>query len=158
MQHSKFDDARMLLQTLINTYPDSEFLARAKLGIGDTWYADGSTASLTQAEAEYKDFIAFFPNLPEAAEAQLKIPGSNTGKWRKPDRDYAHAHGRKRNIERFCNSIRTASWGRRPRSDCVKSRNCWPTGNFVLAILLSWGAWAAAIARLQSLVDAYPLV
>src|SRR5271155_3678050 len=73
MKHNRFDVSRMTLQTLINTYPDSEYIARAKLGVADSWYAEGGTASLTQAEVEYKDFITFFPNMPEAAEAQLKI-------------------------------------------------------------------------------------
>jgi len=73
MKHNRFDVARMTLQTLINTYPDSEFIARAKLAVGDSWYAEGGTAALTQAEIEYKDFETFFPNMPEAAEAQLKI-------------------------------------------------------------------------------------
>ncbi len=73
MKGAKFVVARTLLETLINTYPDSEYVARAKLSIGDSWMAEGGTAAMQQAEAEYKDFITFFPNLPEAAEAQLKI-------------------------------------------------------------------------------------
>src|SRR6185312_11974047 len=73
MKHNRFDVARITLQTLINTYPDSEFIARAKLSVADSWYAEGDATSLTQAEIEYKDFETFFPNMPEAAEAQLKI-------------------------------------------------------------------------------------
>ena len=73
MKHGKYTMARTLLETLINTYPDSEYIARAKLSVGDSWYAEGGTAALQQAEAEYKDFITFFPSLPEAAEAQLKV-------------------------------------------------------------------------------------
>ena len=73
MRHNRFDVARLTLQTLINTYPDSEYIARAKLAVGDSWYAEGGTAALAQAEQEYSDFEIFFPNMPEAAEAQLKI-------------------------------------------------------------------------------------
>src|ERR1700691_1156388 len=73
MKHDRFDVARMTLQSLINTSPDSKFIARAKLAVGDSWYAEGGTASLAQAEQEYRDFETFFPNMPEAAEAQLKI-------------------------------------------------------------------------------------
>src|SRR5580704_15433502 len=73
MKHNRFDVSRMTLQTLINTYPDSEYIARAKLGVADSWYAEGGGAALTQAEVEYNDFKTFFPNMPEAAEAQLKI-------------------------------------------------------------------------------------
>src|SRR5579864_3854715 len=90
MAQKKYDVARMTLQTLINTYPDSEFVARAKLAIGDSWYDEGGTAGFAQAEIEYKDFITFFPNMPEAAEAQLKIANIHYQEMEKPDRDYTH--------------------------------------------------------------------
>src|SRR3979411_682361 len=88
MKHNRFDVARLSLQTLINTYPDSEFVARAKLAVADSWYAEGGSASLAQAEIEYKDFETFFPNMPEAAEAQLKISNIPYQEMEKPDRDY----------------------------------------------------------------------
>src|SRR5690242_2022286 len=91
MKHNKYDVARLTLQTLINTYPDSEFVARAKLAIGDSWYAEGGSAAMIQAENEYKDFQTFFPNMPEAAEAQLKIANIHYREMEKPDRDYTHA-------------------------------------------------------------------
>src|SRR5438445_7490913 len=67
-----FDVARLDLQTLLNTYPDSQYQMKAKLAIADSWYREGGTASLTQAEQEYKDFISFFPNAAEGAGAQLR--------------------------------------------------------------------------------------
>ena len=91
MKHNRFDVARLTLQTLINTYPDSEYIARAKLAVGDSWYAEGGTAALAQAEQEYSDFETFFPNMPEAAEAQLKIANIHYQQMEKPDRDYTHA-------------------------------------------------------------------
>src|SRR5271165_6430598 len=48
MKHNKYDVARLSLQTLINTYPDSEYIARAKLAIGDSWYQEGGTAAMAQ--------------------------------------------------------------------------------------------------------------
>src|SRR3989442_6314153 len=91
MKHNHFDIARLDMQTLINTYPDSEFIARAKLALADSWYAEGGTAALAQAEQEYKDFETFFPNMPEAAEAQVKIANIHFQQMEKPDRDYTHA-------------------------------------------------------------------
>ena len=70
MKKGRYDVARLDLQTLLNTYPESEYRMRAKLSVGDTWFKEGGSAALTQAEAEYEDFITFFPNAPEAAEAQ----------------------------------------------------------------------------------------
>ena len=91
MKHGRFQESRTLLETLINTYPDSEYLARAKLGVGDAWYAEGGSVALQQAEVEYKDFQTFFPNLPEASEAQLKVANIHYRQMEKPDRDYAQA-------------------------------------------------------------------
>src|ERR1700687_2616188 len=91
MKHNRYDVARITLQTLINTYPDSEYIARAKLAVADSWYAEGGTTAMQQAEIEYKDFETFFPNMPEAAEAQLKVANIHYRQMEKPDRDYTHA-------------------------------------------------------------------
>src|SRR5208283_642858 len=56
MKKGRFDVCRLDLQTLLNTYPESEYRMRAKLAVGDSWFKEGGTAALTQAEAEYKDF------------------------------------------------------------------------------------------------------
>ena len=50
MRHNRFDVARLTLQTLINTYPDSEFIARAKLAVADSWYAEGDNFFLDANE------------------------------------------------------------------------------------------------------------
>src|SRR5215467_2238054 len=91
MKHGRYQESRTLLETLINTYPDSEYIARAKLALGDAWYAEGGKAAWTEAEVEYKDFQTFFPNLPEASEAQLKIASMHYRGMEKPDRDFAEA-------------------------------------------------------------------
>ena len=64
MKKGRFDVCRLDLQTMLNTYPESEYRMRAKLAVGDSWFKEGGTAALAQAEAEYKDFITFFPNAP----------------------------------------------------------------------------------------------
>ena len=46
----------------MNTYDTSEYLAKAKLAIADSWYQEGGAHGLAQAEAEYKDFILFYPS------------------------------------------------------------------------------------------------
>jgi len=78
---------RLTLQTLINTYPDSEYLAKAKLAIADSYYKEGGTAGLKQSIAEYKDFITFFPFLDEAAYAQMQVGLAHFRMMEKPDRD-----------------------------------------------------------------------
>jgi outer membrane protein assembly factor BamD len=159
MKHNKFDVARMTLQTLINTYPDSEFIARAKLSIGDSWYAEGGTAALQQAEAEYKDFQTFFPQMAnEASEAQMKVAKIHYDQMEKPDRDFTHA---KRAEEEYRNMIMQypdsplvpqAKERLREVQEVLAERE-YRIGRFYYLR----ESWAAAIARLKSLTDTYPL-
>ena len=91
IEHSRFEIARLLLQNLINTYDTSEYLAKAKLAIADAWFREGGSHGLAQAEAEYKDFILFYPAMEEAAEAQEKVCDIHYKQMEKPDRDPMHA-------------------------------------------------------------------
>jgi outer membrane protein assembly factor BamD len=91
MKKGQYQEARSLLETLINSYPDSEYIARAKLAVGDTWYNEGGKTAWQQAEVEYKDFQTFFPNMPEAAEAQLKVANMHYQQMEKADRDFSEA-------------------------------------------------------------------
>src|ERR1700746_1213028 len=158
MKHNRFDVARMTLQTLINTYPDSEFVARAKLAVGDSWYAEGGTAALAQAEIEYKDFETFFPNMPEAAEAQLKIANIHYQQMEKPDRDYTHAkraENEYRNLLlQYPDSKLLPETKQRLREvQEVLGEREFEIGRFYFLRQ----SYPAAIARLNSLVDRYPL-
>jgi len=159
MKHNRFDVARMTLQTLIITYPDSEFIARAKLAVGDSWYAEGGTASLEQAEQEYRDFETFFPNMPEAAEAQLKIANIQYQQMEKSDRDYTHA---KRAEDEYRNLImqypdnpKLVKEGKERLLEVqeVLADREFNIGKFYYDRM----SYPASIARLQSLVDKYPL-
>jgi outer membrane protein assembly factor BamD len=82
---------RLSLQTLINTYPDSEYLAKAKLAIADSYYKEGGSANMTQAIQAYKDFEIFFPFLPEASYAQIQVANTHYKEMAKPDRDRSEA-------------------------------------------------------------------
>ncbi|MFZ0799027.1 MAG: outer membrane protein assembly factor BamD [Terriglobales bacterium] len=158
MKHNRFDVARMTLQTLINTYPDSEFIARAKLAVADSWYAEGGTTAMQQAEIEYKDFKTFFPNMPEAAEAQLKVANIHYQEMEKPDRDYTHAMRAEEEyrslILEYPDSklVPKAKQRLREVQEVLAERE-YGIGRFYYLRL----AYPAAIARLKTLVDRYPL-
>src|ERR1700686_2816491 len=89
IERSRFEVARLTLNTLMNTYDPSECLAKAKLAIADSWYREAGSHGLAQAEAEYKDFILFYPNMEEAAESQFKVCNIHYKQMEKADRDNA---------------------------------------------------------------------
>src|SRR5436309_9575929 len=73
IEHGRYEVARISLNTLMNTYESSEYLAKAKLAIADSWFREGGANGMAQAEAEYKDFILLYPGMEEAAEAQSRV-------------------------------------------------------------------------------------
>lgn len=87
IKHGRYTEGRLALQTLINTYPDSEYLAKAKLATADSYYKEGGTSNLTQAISEYQDFTTFFPFLEEAAYAQMQVAMCHYKMMEKADRD-----------------------------------------------------------------------
>src|SRR5579864_7260533 len=91
IEHGDYEAARLTLNTLINTYDTSEYLAKAKLAIADSWFREGGAHGLAQAEAEYKDFILFYPNMEEAAQSQYKICDIHYKQMDKADRDSSQA-------------------------------------------------------------------
>jgi outer membrane protein assembly factor BamD len=158
MKHNRFDVARMTLQTLINTYPDSEFIARAKLAVGDSWYAEGGTAALAQAEIEYKDFETFFPNMPEAAEAQLKIANIHYQQMEKPDRDYTHAKRAEDEYRSLVLQYPDSKLLPEAKQRLLEVQEVLGEREFEIGrFYYLRQSYPAAIARLASLVERYPL-
>ena len=74
IEHGDYAAARLTLNTLIAMYADSDYQARAKLAIAVSWLREGDERALAQAEAEYRDFILFYPDMKEAAELQVGEP------------------------------------------------------------------------------------
>ncbi len=158
MKKGKFDIARLDLQTLLNTYPDSEYQMRAKLAIGDTWYKEGGTAAMQQAEEEYKDFITFFPDKPEAAEAQMKVADIYYKQMEKPDRDPTNATRAQEEYRAMVlqypdSSLIPQAKQRLREVQEVLGDHEFNIGSFYQTRM----NYAASTARLQSVIDTYPL-
>jgi outer membrane protein assembly factor BamD len=160
IKHGRFDVGRLDLQTLLNTYPDSQYMMRAKLAIADSWYKEGGTAALTQAEQEYKDFITFFPNAPEAAEAQMRVGDIYFRQMDKPDRDYAKTLSAEQEyrlmLQQFPDSTLVPQANQRLREvqEVLAGREA---GIATFYAQRTPPNLPGAIARYQTVVDTYPL-
>ena len=152
-----FDVARLDLQTLLNTYPDSQYQMRAKLAIADSWYKEGGTAALTQAEAEYSDFRVFFPNSPEAAEAQMRIGDIYFRQMDKPDRDYAKATHAEEEYRRMLTDYPDSKLVPQARQRLRDVQEALATREASIGdYYATHQNWPATIARYQTVIDTYP--
>ena len=158
LKKGRFDVARLDLQTMLNTYPESEYRMRAKLAVGDSWFKEGGTAAYTQAEAEYKDFITFFPQAPEAAEAQMKVADIYYQQMEKPDRDFVNAQNAEKEYRAMINMFPDSTLVPRAKQKLRDVQEVLAERETQVGLYYgSRDNYSAAVARLSTVVDTYPL-
>lgn len=158
IEKGRYEVARLTLNTLMNTYDTSEYLAKAKLAIADSWMREGGSHALAQAEAEYKDFILFYPTMEESSEAQMKICEIHFEEMEKADRDATQAlradEECRQLLTQFPNSRHAPTAAQRMRQiQEVLSESEFRVGSYYYAK----GSYPPAANRLQTLTDQYPL-
>jgi outer membrane protein assembly factor BamD len=158
IEHGRYEVARITLNTLINTYDQSEYLAKAKLAIADSWYREGGAHGLGQAEAEYKDFILFYPTLEEAAESQQKICQIHYRQMDKADRDPNQAYRAEDECRQLIVQFPNSKFIPETQQILRNIQEAIAEGEFrVGAFYLKKGSNPAAANRLNRMVDQYPL-
>ncbi len=158
VQHKKFTEARLDFQTLINTYPDSEYLAKAKLGVADSFYKEGGTSNLTQAVDEYKNFIVFFPFLDEAAYAQMQVGMAHYRMAEKADRDNSQAEAADQEFRTFLLKYPQSPLVPKAKQYLRDVQEVLADGDFRIArFYYVKQDYRASAARLVEVSDRYPL-
>jgi outer membrane protein assembly factor BamD len=158
LKHSRYTEGRLALQTLINTYPDSEYLAKAKLAVADSYFKEGGVSNLTQAISEYKDFRTFFPFLDEAAYAQMQIGMAHFRMMEKADRDNAQAQMAEDEFQTMLLNYPQSPLAADAAQRLREVQEILADGDFRVArYYYTKGDTHAAGARLIELTDRYPL-
>jgi outer membrane protein assembly factor BamD len=158
IKHGRHEIGRLGLQTLINTYPDSEYLAKAKLAIADSYFKEGGSSNTTLAINGYKDFIVFFPFLPEAAYAQMQVAMANYNEMAKPDRDDTHAKAAEEEFQTFLLKYPKDPLAPQAEQHLRDVQEVLAEGQFRVAYYYYVkGDRRAAAGRLMPLVRRYPL-
>jgi outer membrane protein assembly factor BamD len=158
IEHSRFERGRLILQTLMNTYDTSEYLAKAKLAVADSWYREGGAHGFAQAEAEYKDFILFYPNMEESAEAQEKICKMQYSQMEKADRDSTHALRAEDECRQLLVQFPNSKFAPDAQQMLRNVQEVLADKEYRVGVFYGHkGSFPAAANRLQALTDQFPL-
>jgi outer membrane protein assembly factor BamD len=158
LAHNRFTESRILLTTLINTYPDSEFLAKANLALADGWFQEGDAHAMAQAEQAYKDFILFYPAMEEAAEAQTKVCDIHYQQMEKADRDTTEARRAEDECRTALNNYPNSKAAPEVEQKLRNIQELLAEAEFGPGMFYQKkGDYFAAANRHQTLVDNYPL-
>jgi outer membrane protein assembly factor BamD len=157
-EHGRYTEARLSLQTLINSYPDSEYLAKAKLAVADSYYKEGGTEGLTQAVAEYKDYETFFPFLDDAAYAQMQVGMAHYRMMEKADRDSTQAEMAEEEFQTFLLKYPKSPLVPEAEQRLREVQEILAEGDFDVAhFYYLKGDYRASASRLVEVVGRYPL-
>ncbi len=158
IEHGRYEVARISLNTLMNTYESSEYLAKAKLAIADSWFREGGPAGMGQAEAEYKDFILFYPNMEEAAEAQSRVCQIHYRQMAKSDRDWTQSIRAEDECRQLLVQFPNSKFAPQATQRLRNIQESLAEHEFVVGdFYFQRGANPAAANRLNAMVDQYPL-
>jgi outer membrane protein assembly factor BamD len=158
IEHGRYEVARITLNTLINTYDQSEFMAKAKLAIADSWFREGGTHGLAQAEAEYKDFELFYPTMEESAEAQEKVCMIEVKQMEKADRDPTHAATAEAECRTLLTQYPNSKFAPQGAQMLRNIQEVLADGEFkVGTFYYGKGVYYSAANRLQGIANHYPL-
>jgi len=154
---------RLLFSTIINTYPDSGFLPLAKLAIADSFYLEGTTASLIQAAQAYLDWLTFFPTDPLADDAMLKVAESEMRQMGLSDRDITHARKAEQRLKSLLQQFPQTSLRSVVEDDLRETQeslamHSYEIGNFYLDARYRGhkGGLKGAQSRYKEVIDKYP--
>jgi outer membrane protein assembly factor BamD len=158
LEKRRYELTRLTLNTLINTYPDSEYIAKAKLAIADSWYREGTSMALAQAEAEYRDFQTFFPSMEEASESQMKICKIHFDQMHSADRDPTHVRKADQECRQMLAQNPNSRHGETTRQMLREVQEVLADGEYQVGAFYSFkGSYRAGSNRLQAVTDHYPL-
>lgn len=158
IEKGRYEIARLTLNTLMNTYDTSEFLAKSKLAIADSWMREGGSHGWAQAEAEYKDFILFYPTLEESAEAQMKICEIHFRQMEKPDRDASHMLRAEDECRQLLTQFPNSRFSPIAAQKLREIQEAISESEYrVGAFYHQKGSFVPAANRLQAIADHYPL-
>jgi len=157
LKAKKWVDATDYFTKLIDGYPQSQYRADAKLGMGDVYLAQGSTESLVMAQNEYREFLTFYPTSPRADYAQLQLGMTHFKAMRAPERDQTGTRDAIREFEFFLQRFPNSSLRPQAEARLREAKDRLDLSDFGVGLHYYRTRWyPGAIARFRELLKSDP--
>jgi outer membrane protein assembly factor BamD len=157
LQDEKWITAREYFRELVDTYPQSEFRAEAKLGIGDSYLGDGTTESKILAINEFREFLTFFPTHNRADYAQYKLAMAHFYQMQNPQRDQTETKEAIAEFQGFIERYPNSSLMPEVRKNLREARDRLAESDYQVALFYYRNRWyPGAVERLKALLARDP--
>lgn len=149
--------AREYFRQLVDTYPQSEYRADGKLGIGDTYVGEHSPESFVLAINEFREFLNFYPTSKRADYAQYQLAMCHYYQMRDPMRDQTETQDAIRELDTFVARYPASAFSADAKTHLREAKDRLDRWDLDVGIQYYRYRWyPGAIGRLQPLIQKDP--
>jgi outer membrane protein assembly factor BamD len=158
LEEKHWEDARGYFQQLTDTFPRSQYVGDARIGIADSYFYQKGVGNIVLAIAEYRDVLTFFPNHPRADYVQYQIAYAYYRQKHGSDRDQDPTRTAVEELEKLIDLYPNSPYaetGRELLQDCneLLAEHEFMVGRFYLKVRKHCDS---TIARLKGVLENYP--
>jgi len=157
LENKKWLEAREYFKKIIDTYPQSNYRADAKLGVGDSYVGEKRVDSLILGVNEFKEFLQYFPLNPKADYAQFKICAAEAKQMLSAQRDQTATREALRDCDAFLQSNPNSKYRAEGEEMRRQARDRLSESEFEIGVNYFRMRWyPGAISRLQGVIKDDP--
>ena len=149
--------AREYFVTVVDNYPQSVMRPDAMLGIGDTYYGQGSVEAYLRAIGEFEQFLSFYPLHPRSDYAQYKLGMAHYSQMRRAERDQTETQAAIEAFDAFVEQYPDSELMDEVRVKFREALDRYSQSEFLVGrFYYRFKAWAGAIERFKGVLDDDP--
>ena len=149
--------AREYFVTVVDNYPQSVMRPDAMLGIGDTYYGEGSVEAYLRAIGEFEQFLSFYPLHPRSDYAQYKLGMAHYSQMRRAERDQTETQAAIEAFDAFVEQYPDSELMDEVRVKFREALDRYSQSEFLVGrFYYRFKAWAGAIERFKGVLDDDP--
>ena len=157
LEEKRWLRAREYFVTIVDSYPQSVVRPDAMLGIGDTYYGEGSAATYLQAISEFEQFLSFYPLHPRADYAQYKFGMAHYSQMRRAERDQTETQAAIEAFEVFVDRYPNSELIDEVRVRLREALDRYSRSEFLVGrFYYRFKQWGGAIERFKGILDNDP--
>jgi outer membrane protein assembly factor BamD len=158
VENRDWASARQYFRRIIDAFPQSQYQARSRIGLADTYKEQGGAGNYILAVSAYREFLTLYPSAPEAAYAQYQSAEAYFKQINSPDRDQTATVQALDEFQRLLDVYPNSEYvevARERIQECRQTlaRSAFDVGYFYQR---SRKAWRAAIGRYEQVLRDYP--
>lgn len=153
-----WENARQYFRRIIDAFPQSKYQADSRIGLADSFLAQGGPGNSIMAVSAYREFLTLYPSAPQAAYAQYQAAEAYYKQRNKPDRDQTSTHQALDEFQRLLDVYPDSQYGEQARERIQECRQTVAEASFNVGYFYqkTRKAWRAAIFRYESVLRRYP--